>query len=138
MEGTYGSTRQNDYQVPSHYCRRGFIILKLFHLLTHQDLKPGGEVSSAAALKEGGAAATQKKGPISFILLAPPHREMAFFAQFWGVTLHLFWLMQAARVNPDLHTIHRWEDSQSNAQISTLAWERTEARSRVKHNFLRG
>ena len=71
-----------------------FIILKLFHLLTHQDLKPGGgEVSSAAALKEGGAAATQKKGPISFILLAPPHREMAFFAQFWGVTLHLFWLL---------------------------------------------
>ena len=102
---------------------RGFIILKLFHLLTHQDrsqAKPG-EVCGAAAIKEGGDAVTQKNGPISFILLAPPHREMAFFAQFWGVTLHLFWLMQAARVNPDLHTIHRWEDSQSNAQISTLA-----------------
>ena len=70
LEGTYGSTRQNDYQVPSHYCRRGFIILKLFHLLTHQDLKPEGEVSSAAALKEGGAAATQKRDPYpSFYLL---------------------------------------------------------------------
>ena len=99
---------------------------RVYHSEALPSFNPSGsqarrEVSSAAALKEGGAAATQKKGPISFILLAPPHREMAFFAQFWGVTLHLFWLMQAARVNPDLHTIHRWEDSQSNAQISTLA-----------------
>ena len=62
-------TRQNDYQVPSHYC-------KVYHSETLPIFYPCGA----------------KKTSISFILLV-----MVFFAQFWGVTHHQFWLRRRRR-----------------------------------------